>query len=187
MKLILKLINPLVWFQSYKFQKSQKKTSKAENDLELKLYSQILRNDMLHYGYFQNPEIKPESISIELLENAQIEYANLIIQQIENNKDPLIDVGCGMGGLANLLFQNNFNVELLAPDKNQYDYIIAKYPNVRIHNCKFEELESNLKYGTIINSESLQYIDLETAFEKAEKIALPNARWIIIDYFRKDL
>ena len=40
------------------------------------------------------------------------------------------------------------------------------------------------KFNTIINSESLQYIDLQTAFNIIPKILSKNGKWIVIDYFR---
>ncbi|MBT8350151.1 MAG: hypothetical protein KJO26_02810, partial [Deltaproteobacteria bacterium] len=39
-------------------------------------------------------------------------------------------------------------------------------------------------FGTVINSESLQYIKLDQAFDTVEKILAPGGKWIITDYFR---
>ena len=51
---------------------------------------------------------------------------------------------------------------------------------------KFEDFKTKEKFGTIINSESLQYIDLDIAFDSASNIISDNGRWIITDYFRID-
>ena len=58
---------------------------------------------MLHYGYFPDPTIKPEEISIKNIEDAQVLYSQKIINQIKHTKDAILDVGCGMGGLAKIL------------------------------------------------------------------------------------
>ena len=80
--LIKKLINPIELIRAYKFHKKQKKHIKSSQDLELMLYSKIIKTDMLHYGYFDDINIKPDSISIRDLEIAQMNYVDIIIEQI---------------------------------------------------------------------------------------------------------
>ncbi len=184
MKKILPLLNPIEWLKAYNFHKKNSKYKKSSYDLELYLYSKMLKNDMLHYGYFEDININPENISIKQLEMAQILYAENIIEYISNRQDPVLDVGCGLGGLSNLIMKNNIEVEALTPNKNQIHHIQNKFKNLTLHNLKFENYETTKKYGTIINSESLQYIKLSEAFSKVNKLILPNGRWIIIDYFR---
>ena len=184
--LIKKLINPIELFKAYKFHKKQKKHIKSSKDLELMLYSKIIKTDMLHYGYFDDINIKSDSISIQDLEIAQMNYIDIIIEQIKNKNDNILDVGCGMGGLSKILFDNNLKVEALTPDNNQKEYIKSKYPNLILHHMKFESFKSKKKFGTIINSESLQYIDLDTAFRLTSNLLKEKGRWIITDYFRKN-
>ncbi len=184
MKKLLPLLNPIEWLKAFSFHKKNSKYKKSSYDLELYLYSKMLKNDMLHYGYFEDININPENISIKQLEMAQILYAENIIEYISNRQDPVLDVGCGLGGLSNLIMKNNIEVEALTPNKNQIHHIQNKFKNLTLHNLKFENYKTTKKYGTIINSESLQYIKLHEAFSKANKLILPNGRWIIIDYFR---
>ncbi len=184
MKYISSFFNPIEWIRAYRFNKKNKQFDKSSYDLELYLYSKILTNDMLHYGYFEDISIKPETISLKQLEDAQIKYAENIIQQIVDKDNLILDVGCGMGGFAKILLDNQFKVEVLTPNKNQIEYINHKYKELPSHNCKFEKFNSTNQFGTIINSESLQYISLNDAFEKVEKTLLPGGRWIIVDYFR---
>ena len=42
---------------------------------------------MLHYGYFDDINISPDSISIKDLENAQMRYVEIIIEQILNKHE----------------------------------------------------------------------------------------------------
>ena len=141
---------------------------------------------MLHYGYFENIDIEPESISINDLENAQMKYVELIIEQILHKQKNVLDVGCGMGGLSKILMDKGINVQSLTPDNNQKNHIKNKYPELIVHHMKFEDFKTKEKFGTIINSESLQYIDLDIAFDSASNIISDNGRWIITDYFRID-
>ena len=182
--IIKKIINPMEIIRAYKFHRSQKIHKKSSEDLELLLYSKIIRNDMLHYGYFENPDIESDSISIRDLENAQMKYVEILISHISNQNNKVLDVGCGMGGLSNILFKKGFQVESLTPDNNQKKYITSKYSDLILHHMRFEDFKVSRKFDTIINSESLQYINLDNAFELVSKILSPTGRWIISDYFR---
>jgi len=184
MKYLYPFINPVEWIKAINFHRKSSKFDKSAYDLELYLYSKILTNNMLHYGYFDDISVKPENISLKMLEDAQIRYGENIIEQIKDISNPVLDVGCGLGGLAELMHNKNLNVEVLTPNKDQIAFINKNYPYLKSHNNKFEHFESARKYGTIVNSESLQYIPLPEAFKQAEKILLPRGKWIISDYFR---
>jgi len=183
-KTFLKFLNPVSLVKAYNYQKKNSKYEKSSYDLELYLYSKILKNDMLHYGYFEDVNIEPEAISIKQVEDAQIKYAENIIEQIKNTKDSVLDVGCGMGGLSALMLQKGIKAEALTPNKNQIAHIQNKYKGLACHQCKFEDFSSDKQFGTIINSESLQYISLDQAFANIDKYLLPDGRWIIVDFFR---
>jgi cyclopropane fatty-acyl-phospholipid synthase-like methyltransferase len=184
MKYLLHFLNPLNWIKAYRFKKANSKYDKSSYDLELYLYSKILKNDMLHYGYFEDTKIVPETISLQQLEDAQVLYAENIIQQIKDCTAPILDVGCGMGGLAKLMSDKELKVEVVTPNKNQIAHIKHKYSELKYYHTKFEKLESENTYGTIIHSESLQYINLDDAFQKVDKLIYSSGRWIITDYFR---
>ena len=178
--------NPIAWIRAYQFRKRNGKFDKSSYDLELYLYSKILKNNMLHYGYFDDVAVTPETISLQQVEEAQQKYASNIIEQIADKNSHILDVGCGMGGLGAMMYESGCkNIELLTPNKNQIDFINKTYPQFTTHRCKFEQYPATeKKFGTVINSESLQYIKLEDAFSQLDKILLPDGRWIIVDYFR---
>ena len=184
MKYLLHFLNPLNWIKAYRFKKANAKYDKSSYDLELYLYSKILKNDMLHYGYFEDTEIAPETISLQQLEDAQVLYAENIIQQIKDCTSPILDVGCGMGGLAKMMSDKELKVEVVTPNKNQIAHIKHKYSHLKYYHTKFEKLDTKNTYGTIIHSESLQYINLDDAFQKIDNLIYPTGRWIITDYFR---
>jgi cyclopropane fatty-acyl-phospholipid synthase-like methyltransferase len=184
MNYLLHFLNPFQWFKAYQFQKENAIYDKSSYDLELYLYSKILKNDMLHYGYFEDENISPNKISLDDLENAQIQYSENIANQIKDVENTVLDVGCGMGGFANLMLGKGLKVEVLTPNKNQINHIKTKYPNLKYYHTKFENLKTEMTYGTIINSESLQYINLDDAFLKVDNLLKSGGRWIITDYFR---
>jgi cyclopropane fatty-acyl-phospholipid synthase-like methyltransferase len=88
--------NPIEWVSACRFQKKNAKFDKSTYDLELYLYLKILTNNMLHYGYFEDVSVQPETISLKQVEDAQVKYANNIIDQIIAKDAPVLDVGCGM-------------------------------------------------------------------------------------------
>lgn len=183
-KLIWPLLNPIKWIKAGQYKRRQPAYERARKDLELQLYSKILNSDMLHYGYFDNPEVDPLSISIRDVEKAQKRYAEVIAEKVENRDLPVLDVGCGMGGLSAILFEQGINVEALSPDENQKLHINERYPDIQVYHTRFEDFEVKNRYGTVINSESIQYIQLDRAFELVDQLLEDDGRWIITDYFR---
>lgn len=180
---IKNFLNPIKIIKAFRFEHKQKKYRRSVSDLELMLYADISKNDMLHYGYFENTEIAPEDISISEIEKAQIRYAENIVNKIINKNELILDVGCGMGGLAAILIQQGYNVEVLTPNIKQIKYINEKYKNLPSYNVKYEDLNVDKKYGVVITSESLRYIDLDKAFSKTVDILSSKGQWIISDFF----
>ena len=79
MNILTKILNPLELFRAYRFHKNQKKHIKSSEDQELMLYSNIISNDMLHYGYFEDVNIQDDDISLKDLEKSQMRYIEKII------------------------------------------------------------------------------------------------------------
>jgi len=180
---LLGLLNPARIIRAVKFHRKQKKYCKASHDLELRLYAEMLSNDMLHYGYFEDVDTEPEKLSFNDVENAQIRYAEKLISHMHDKFLPVLDIGCGIGGIANLIHKHGYQVEVLTPNIGQITYVRKHYPDLSSHNLKFEDFRTEKKYGTLLNAESFQYIDMKKAFEKAGEIIAPEGRWIIADYF----
>lgn len=183
-KVLKTFLNPFKLWKAYRYQKNSPKYDKSKSDTELFLYSKILNSDMLHFGYFDDINKEPDTISLRDVEEAQIRYSEVMIEHIKNTEDLVLDVGCGMGGLSGLMKGKGLKVQALTPNVNQKRYIEKKHEGLQVHNMKFEDLKTDDKFGTIINSESLQYINLDTAFEKVEGMLVPGGQWLITDFFR---
>ena len=182
-----RVIYPQHLWRVVKLQRGRKRVRQAHNDLQLKLYSEILPGDFLHYGYFDDPQIQPQDISLNDIHLAQLRYAELILEKIVDRSSPVLDVGCGMGGLIKLMLDRGLSPVALSPDKNQIRYIKSKYEQVPAIESKFEQIpceEHMNRYGTIITAESLNYLKLDTALPLMEKLLKPGGRWIACDFFR---
>jgi hypothetical protein len=75
----------------------------------------------------------------------------------------------------------------LTPNHAQIEYVRSTYPSIPVFHGKFEQLPVE-KYGggfgTVIMSESFQYMKLKQAFFTLLQVLRPGGRWIICDYFR---
>ncbi len=184
-KNITPFLNPVEWIRASRFKKKNAKYDRASYDLELEFYSKILGNNMLHYGYFEHPEIEAASISLMDFEAAQIRYARNILERLEQKADPVLDVGCGMGALSDMLRKKGFRVESLTPDRKQVAFIAKNYPELSVRQSRYEDFESNERFAGILHAESLQYIPLDRAIAKSSELILPGGRWIVCDYFSR--
>ena len=89
-------------------------------DNVLKLYSEILRSEYLHYGFWDNPDsLELSKITLKDIHNAQKRYIEHLSSFIPKDVLSIIDVGCGIGGNAKYLLEKGYKVETLSPDKFQ--------------------------------------------------------------------
>lgn len=170
--------------------RSRPERQKVRDDAQLKLISRVLPAGFLHYGYFDDPDRRPEDISLSQLEAAQRRYTELIADQLHVSDAPVLDVGCGMGGLLGVLLGRGFapaQLVALTPDRWQIAHVRSAYPGVPTVHSRFEELspaEHRARYGAVVTSESLQYLKLDHALPLLEAALRPGGRWVACDYFR---
>jgi len=160
---------------------------------QLLLYNRMLPGDFLHYGCFDDPEVAPERISFDDLHRAQLRHAEKLVDLIDDPDRPVLDAGSGMGGMLGLLRSAGHEVTGLTPDRFQVEHIRSAYPGIPVLHCRFEDLARDrfrdrfgVHFGTIIHSESLQYMDPEGVFAVLGQIPGSNWQWIVADYFRRE-
>ena len=158
---------------------------------QLLLYNRMLPGDFLHYGYFDDPETPPETISFDGIQRAQLRYAQKLMERIDRPGQPVLDVGSGMGGMLGLLRSAGYEVTGLTPDRFQVTHIASKQPGIPVLHCRFEDMlaeEASRRFrrhfGTVIHSESIQYMQPRGVFAVMREILAPDGTWIVADYFR---
>lgn len=179
-------VHPGHLYKAARLQMSRKAHRHTYDDAQLALYSKILPSEFLHYGYFDDPGRRPEEISLAEVTRAQVRYSELLLDLAGDPRHPVLDVGCGMGGLCRLLKCRSFSPTALTPDRLQVSHIRATQPDVPVVRCKLEDLktaEYAQKFGTVITAESLQYLKLPRALPVMEQVLRPGGRWIACDYF----
>ncbi|MGH8528272.1 MAG: SAM-dependent methyltransferase [Nevskiales bacterium] len=185
--ILKRLFLPRHALQVWRLERSRKQRNTVFDDSQLLFYAEFLPSGFLHYGYFDEPNLPPEQISLGALEQAQRRYADKLLELIRDRQAPVLDVGCGMGGLVRLLSQQGYTPVALTPDRSQAANMKAQFPNIELIESKFENIpvEGQLvRYGTVITSESFQYLKMQEALPLIRKLLRPGGRWIVCDYFR---
>ena len=165
----------------------RKANRRAFDDTRLELYSRILPSDFLHYGYFEDVELKPERVSLDALAAAQARYAELLLELVGPNASPVLDIGCGMGGLTRMLHARGHDPVALTPDRLQAAYVAKHVPDVQVIRSKLEKLDADAhagRYASVVTAESLQYLKLDQALPILQKILRPGGSWVACDYFK---
>ena len=154
-------------------------------DHVLKLYSETIRSDYLHYGFWDEPNsVELESITLQEIKNAQDRYIEHLASFIPNEVNSILDVGCGIGGNAEYLINQGYVVETLSPDDFQKSTIAEKFNNqMTFHHCKFEKFQSEKQYDLILESESACYIRINKGFENAQETLRAGGYLLASDYF----
>jgi cyclopropane fatty-acyl-phospholipid synthase-like methyltransferase len=187
-RVLTKLINPKTYIALCRIRRERKrKKGDVFVDSSLKLYAQITPGQFLHYPYFSDPDVNIDDISRNQIKEAGENYVRLIIDKIEDRESPVLDVGCGLGELSNLLHTMGYSPVALTPDQYQCECIRKNYPDLELIESKFEDIDSSRygqHFGTIITAESLQYLKLDRALPLMGSLLKPGGLWIIGDYFK---
>jgi cyclopropane fatty-acyl-phospholipid synthase-like methyltransferase len=182
-------VHPGHLLKAVNLQRHRKRDSRSLEDTQLKLFSEVLPSDFLHFGYFEKPDVLPEDMALNDVVRAQNRYAELLLEHVSDTQSKVLDVGCGMGGLCRMLLDRGITPVAVTPDRLQVGYVSGKYPSVRVIHSKFEKLpeaEHRPDYGTLITSESLQYLKLDQALPLIDKMLKPGGKWIACDFFYRD-
>jgi len=164
---------------------SRQKFDSKEVGLEIGLviFRYFLKSEYLHYGLFTNG-LKGD---IANLAQAQINYAEHLLERVPDDVETILDVGCGSGKMAQTLIERGFRVDCVSPS-----ILLAERARTlvgddcEIFQCGFEDLQTDKRYDLIMFSESFQYIPVETALENALRFANPRGYVLVSDYFRTD-
>jgi SAM-dependent methyltransferase len=183
-----RFLHPAHFVRAVKAQRGRRKQPRWANDPQLALMAEILPGGFLHYGYFDDPDRPAAEISLAEFGRAQDRYAELLVALAEDRQAPVLDVGCGMGGLSRMLRDNGFSPTALTPDGYQAAHIAKAHPDIPVIHSKFENLPDPEKhengYGTVFTSESLQYLKLPKALPLMSRILRSGGVWIACDMFR---
>ena len=183
-----RILLPNHLFRAVRAQSGRRKQPRYANDPQLALLTEILPGGFLHNGYFDDPATAGAEISMAEFGRSQDRYAEMLVDLAERPDLPVLDVGCGMGGLSRMLHDRGYAPTALTPDGHQAAHIERVYPHIPVIHSKFEHLphpDAHVgRYGTVITSESLQYLKLPLALPLMRRILAPGGLWVACDMFR---
>ena len=113
----------------------------ADADAQLLLYSRMLPEGFLHFGYFDDPATPPEEVSFALLARAQRRYAERVAALVGPPGGTLLDAGCGMGGMLGIFRAQGHDATGLTPDRYQMEHLERRHPDLPVLHCRFEDLD----------------------------------------------
>ena len=151
-------------------------------DIGLAFARHFYKTDYLHYGYW------PEGLKVvpENVREAQENYAEFLLRNIPEGVNSILDVGCGSGKFAERLLAEGYSVDCVAPSPTLVRHTRARLgERSQIIECKFEDLREGKRYDLVLFSESFQYILLELALAKSERMLNPGGQVLICDFFER--
>jgi SAM-dependent methyltransferase len=161
----------------------QKVASKeAALDTGILIGKYFFKSEYLHYGYWTDGmEVKIDNISA-----AQEKYSDLIVSHIPEGTKSILDVGCGVGKLAEKMIDAGYQVDCVSPSIHLSNHA-RRLLGGRSHifECRFEDIDTTKTYDLVLFSESFQYIRMDRSFENAIKLLNPQGHILICDYFTK--
>ena len=168
-----RLFLPRNWSPFLRCFRSRNGVTKAADDATLKLYGQLLPGGFLNYGYSEDPAVPPEKMNIAGVQEAQIRYGERLADLVLDKENRVLDAGCGMGGLVGLLLKRGLQPTALTPNRTQIRRVRGDFPNVPMIEGRLEEIplpEFHHTFGTVITSESFQYMKLPVALDVIDQV-----------------
>ncbi|MCY4541941.1 MAG: class I SAM-dependent methyltransferase [Rhodobacteraceae bacterium] len=151
-------------------------------ELAVDLARFLTGREHLHYGLW----LDGMEVSVSNLLAAQDAYNERILSMFPQAEGlRVLDIGGGTGEFAKGLVQGGRQVEIVVPD----EYLANRCrenagPTVPVHGTTFEDFTCDRQFDVCLFAESLQYIDLRTALNKATELLTSNGVIIVGDCFR---
>ncbi len=165
--------------------KKNKKADSKEIGLEMGLIfgKHVFKTEHMHYGYWT------EDLELDLanLPKAQENHSDFLISHIPENAKSILDVGCGVGKLAQKLISKGYQVDCVSPSRTLSRHARELLGNrSQIFECPYEDLQTDKRYDVVLFSESFQYVNMEKAFQNTVKYLNPDGYLLICDFFKTD-
>jgi SAM-dependent methyltransferase len=143
----------------------------------------LLGIEHLHYGYWT----KDLEVTVRNLPKAQESYTQSLISLIPRDVETILDVGCGPATTALRLVEAGYEVECVQPAGALASLAReALGGRARLHECSFQELETDRRYDLVLFSESLLFIrPLSLALSRSAGLLSEGGYLLVSDIFRK--
>lgn len=128
--------------------------------------------DHLHWGLWQGVKQDPRWLPI-----AQERYAERIVALVGDVPSNVLDVGCGLGGLARQLAQHGHQVVAVTPLAAHAELLVrAAVPGLQVLSGRFEELAPIERFGVVLFAESWNFFMSDRELSEAQRTQRTLAR-----------
>ncbi len=139
--------------------------------------------DALHYGYW--PDAGCGADQAMTLAEAQQQHSRLIEQYIHGKQLQILDIGCGLGQMADELQQQGHQLTAIAPSASLIAYARLHHPGPQYIDCGFLDNNPTMQsrqYDVLLMQESLQYFpEIVPVLDKAAGLLKADGRMILCD------
>lgn len=170
-------------------EQSQEKAAPASSDAELlstlpgtqHLFEYLTRSQHYHFGYFED--------QVDSL-RAGMERLALLARAHWRDAEPVLDVGCGLGGTTALIAASGYEALGIDPNRRAIAYArqtSGRDSRVAFRECRIEDLLRQdprfcQRFGTILCTEITQHFaDLTTLMQSCRRLLQPSGKLIISD------
>ena len=133
----------------------------------------------LHYGFWDGLEMTAANLGA-----AQDAYTERLFSFLPKGKLRILDIGGGAGETARKLLALGHSVQIVVPSPLLAERCRNNAPGAQVHECKFEEFETEVRFDLCLFSESYQYIHLPIGLSKAVSLLDKKGEILIADCFR---
>ncbi len=132
----------------------------------------------LHYGLWDGLDVNAANVG-----PAQAAYTAKLFRLLPDGPLRILDIGGGAGETAKKLLALGHSVDIVVPSAFLAARCRENAPGAVVHEMMFEDFAGTGPFDLCLFSESFQYIPIETALDKAARLA-PGGHILIADCFR---
>jgi len=133
----------------------------------------------LHYGFWDGLEMTAGNLGA-----AQDAYTERLFSFLPKGKLRILDIGGGAGETARKLLALGHSVQIVVPSSLLAERCRNNAPAAQVHECMFEDFETEDRFDLCLFSESYQYVQLPIGLSKALSLLDDKGEILIADCFR---
>ena len=151
-------------------------------DTSLALSRWLTGKEHLHYGLWTGIDIAAANVG-----RAQDAYSARLFALLPDRANlRILDIGGGAGETAKKLIALGHRVEIVVPSAYLAARCRMNAPQAKVHECIFEDLQSDGGFDLCLFSESFEFIPLPLSLQKARGLLAPGGEILIGDCFRSE-
>ncbi len=136
--------------------------------------------DHLHWGLWRDVPKEPRRFA-----EARQAYADELVSWISTERSRVLDVGCGLGGVAKMLADRGHRVTALTPRADHHQRLVAHPVNgLEPRLARFEELEGGT-FDLILFGESFNFFahDVPGTLARVASLLAPGGQLLVAELF----